>query len=114
MKFKLLLFGALLLLPTASVALAASPALSLGSVSGSAGQLVTIPISLSSSGSSLAALGIDIGYDLNVLTPTGLAPVSPSTIVRAPAEIGPAGLNASKSVSRASSPPPSIAWAYST
>lgn len=97
MKLKGVVIAVMLLLVTVP-AYAAVPTLNLGSVSGMSGQLVTIPVTLTTNGANIAALGLDIAYNPNLLTPQGLPPVTPATAARYPAEIGPAGAAASKSV----------------
>ncbi|WP_168205818.1 cohesin domain-containing protein [Geobacter sp. FeAm09] len=65
---------------------AGAATLDLGSASGTAGTTVSIPITLTNSGASIAAVGIDIGYDATLLS-------SPTAV------IGAAGTAAGKSVS---------------
>lgn len=90
MRFKSLILAGLMLLFGALPALAAT--LNLGTVSGTPGQNVTVPITLTNSGASIASVGIDIGYDPAKLTPIAIAPATK------PGVIGAAGTAAGKTV----------------
>ena len=67
MKLKLF-FVFMLLFSLVSVAAAADPSFNLGSVNGTAGLQVIVPITLTNNGASIAALSIDIGYDTTQLS----------------------------------------------
>ena len=86
MKLKGILMAVMLLFVTGSAYAAVGPTLNFGSVSGVAGQTVTIPVTLTNNGASIALVGFDIGFVSSALTPTGATP-------------GPAATAASKSVS---------------
>jgi hypothetical protein len=92
---KRMTFLILLLVVMSGSAFAATPSIDLGSGSGSRGTTVQIPITLTNvTGTSIASIGMDIGYDTNVL----------GSLV---ASIGPAGSAAGKSVST-STPSPGV------
>lgn len=63
MRLKSLFLACLLMLVSALPALAVDPAFNIGTVSGTPGTQVTVPVTLTNNGASIAAMGIDIGYD---------------------------------------------------
>ena len=74
------LFVVMLLLSWASFAVASGPTFNMGTVNGTAGQQVIIPITLTNNGASIAALSIDIGFDPSRCSPVmnagGTAPLA--------------------------------------
>lgn len=72
-----------MLLLSAMSALAVGPTFDLGSVNGTPGQQVTIPITLTDNGTAVSALSIDIGYDTTLLSvPMNAAGTSPAAATR--------------------------------
>ena len=66
-----------------SVTPATGPTLDIGSVNGTPGQQVTIPITLTNNGASIASLSIDIGYDTTKLSvPMNTANTAPLAATR--------------------------------
>lgn len=75
----------LLLLACTLPELATAETLNLGSVTGIAGQAVTVPIFLTNNGASISSLAIDIGYDSSLLTnPTAVTMPSASVSLTVP------------------------------
>ena len=83
MRFKSLFLACLLMLASALPALAVGPTLNLGTVSGTPGQNVTVPITLTNNGATISSLAIDIAYDPAVLTPVAIAPATKAGVIGA-------------------------------
>lgn len=86
MRLKSLFLACLMMLASALPALAVDPAFDLGTVSGTPGTQVTVPVTLTTNGASVAALGIDIGYDTTKLSvPMNAGGTAPLAATRGPA-----------------------------
>ena len=85
MRFKSVLMVLLMLFATAvpSLVNAAGPTLDIGSVSGTPGQQVTVPITLTNNGASIASLSVDIGFNSSQLSvPMNAANTAPLAATR--------------------------------
>jgi len=75
--FKCFIFQIMMLLAMAGSSWAVGPTLDLGSNSGNVATTVTVPVTLTNNGASIAAIGMDVGYDATALgTPTATLPAA--------------------------------------